>query len=165
MNPDRALAIEPLTAAAFAPFGEVIAAGAALQRFAINGGTTERLHALARARADDGDVVISLALAQARQFPFEIGMLERHPKGSQAFVPLDQRPYIIVVASSPTHPPHAFLATLGEGINFRAGTWHHPLLALQDGSQFLIVDRDGPGNNCDEVVLAPSWWLNQPFAA
>lgn len=162
MISERQLQLEPLNAAAFAPYGEVIAAGAALQRFAINGGSTERLHALARARADNGDVVISLALAQARSFPFEIAMLERHPHGSQAFVPLDQRPYIIVVASAPNHRPHAFLAMHGEGINFRAGTWHHPLIALRDGSQFLIVDRDGPGDNCDEVTLQPSWWLTAP---
>lgn len=157
MTDSRALVVETLTATAFAPFGDVIAPDAAQTRFAINGGTTQRLHALGRVTHDGGDVVISLGLAQARQYPFAIEMLERHPLGSQAFIPLDGRPYLIVVAEDPSSRPRAFLAAQGEGVNFRAGTWHHPLLALADDSRFLIVDRDGTEPNCDERQLAESW--------
>jgi len=158
----RALVVETLTATAFAPFGDVIAPDAAQTRFAINGGTTQRLHALGRVTHDGGDVVISLGLAQARQYPFAIEMLERHPLGSQAFIPLDGRPYLIVVAEDPSSRPRAFLAAQGEGVNFRAGTWHHPLLALADDSRFLIVDREGPEVNCEEITLVPNWQVSPP---
>lgn len=159
MSERRTLVIEPLEPATFAPFGDVIGIDAARDRFAINAGTTERLHALGRVTHEGGEAVLSIGLAQARKFPFAIRMLERHPLGSQAFVPLDGRPYVVVVAESPEAMPRAFLARQGEGVNFRAGTWHHPLIALADDSRFLIIDRDGPSANCDEVALAHEYWI------
>lgn len=156
------LVLQPLTPAAFAPFGDVIGVNAARDRYAINAGTTERLHALGRVSHDGGDVVISIGLAQARVFPFAIRMLERHPLGSQAFIPLDGRPYVVVVAESPEATPKAFLARHGEGVNFRAGTWHHPLIALANDSRFLIVDRDGPSANCEEAALPAAYWIESP---
>jgi ureidoglycolate lyase len=151
------LRVEPLTADAFAPFGDVIAADAARTIYAINDGTSQRFHALARVDSDGGSTVLSIFRAQPRALPFAVRMLERHPRGSQAFVPLSGMPYLVVVAPDPALPPRAFLARGDQGVNFRRGTWHHPLLALESESDFLVVDREGGDDNCDEATLAQAW--------
>lgn len=153
------LTVERLTPPAFSPFGDVIAFGVASKVFPINHGTTMRHHALARVEVGAGHGLISLARAEPRTLPFAVTMLERHPLGSQAFIPLSKTPYLIVVAESPEHPPRCFLAAHGEGVNYRAGTWHHPLIALERPSDFLIVDRGGDGHNCDEANLPRTWWI------
>lgn len=152
---------EPLTAAAFAPFGELIAVDAAKRHFSINGGNTERYHDLAElVPGPDGKLIVSIFRGLPRQLPFAIEMMERHPLGSQAFVPLTAQPYLVVVARpGPAPGPddlRAFLARPGEGVNYAPGTWHHPLLALNEICDFLVVDRSGPGNNCDEVRITPA---------
>ena len=156
----RELVVEPLTPAAFAPFGEVIAPEAARTAYGINDGTSQRFHALGHVEADGGQAVISIFRAQPRALPFEVRMLERHPLGSQAFVPLSDAPYLVVVAEDPSAPPRAFLARR-QGVNFRRGTWHHPLLALEGTSDFLVVDREGADANCDEVALAQAWVITR----
>lgn len=153
------LAIEPLTPEAFAPFGEVIHAEAARKVFPINQGTTTRFHALAKVELDGGAAAISLARAQPQALPLAIRMLERHPLGSQAFVPLGGVRWLVVVAASPLDTPRAFLADRGQGVQYRRGCWHHPLIALDAGGDFLIVDRVGAGENCEEAVLAGEWWV------
>lgn len=152
---------EPLTAAAFAPFGELIAVDAAKRHFSINGGNTERYHDLAElVPGPDGKLIVSIFRGLPRQLPFAIEMMERHPLASQAFVPLTAQPYLVVVARpGPAPGPddlRAFLARPGEGVNYAPGTWHHPLLALNEICDFLVVDRSGPGNNCDEVRITPA---------
>jgi ureidoglycolate lyase len=159
-DPAATLRIEPLTREAFARFGDVIAFGAASQAYPINNGTTQRHHALARVEVGAGHGLISLARAEPRMLPFAVTMLERHPLGSQAWIPLSKMPYLIVVAESPEHPPRCFLAAHGEGVNYHAGTWHHPLIALDQVSDFLIVDRGGEGDNCDEADLPRTWWID-----
>lgn len=158
----QVLRVEPLTPTAFAPFGEVISFEAAHEVFPINNGSTQRHHALAQIEVGAGHGLISLARAEPRALPFAVTMLERHPLGSQAFIPLSKQPYLIVVAESPQHPPRCFRATNGEGVNYRAGTWHHPLIALDVVSDFLIVDRGGVGHNCDEQDLPQTWWIDLP---
>jgi ureidoglycolate lyase len=161
---------EPLTASTFAPFGEVIAVAAAQRHFPINGGNTERYHDLAElVPGPDGKLIVSLFRGQPRALPFAIEMLERHPLGSQAFMPLGDQPYLVVVAP-PGPPPgpddlRAFLAQPGEGVNYAPGTWHHPLLALNEVSDFLVIDRSGPGNNCEETAIVPAMQLTLPVAS
>lgn len=159
MSEPLPLRVEALSREAFAAFGDVIEAGSAAQTYAINAGTTTRFHDLARIDTDrdGGRPVLSLFRAQPRELPFAITQLERHPLGSQAFVPLSQRPYLVVVAEDPASTPRAFLASNGQGVNYLAGTWHHPLLALDEVSDFLVIDRAGPGNNCDEVELSATF--------
>jgi ureidoglycolate lyase len=154
------LKIEPLTREAFAPFGDVIEATDAVKHFPINAGNTERFHDLAHLDADaDGRVIVSIFRGQPRALPFTVPMMERHPKGSQAFVPLSGRHYLVVVARAGEPPVAAdlrcFLATATQGVNYAKGVWHHPLLALDAVSDFLVIDRSGPGDNCDEVELMP----------
>ena len=153
------LKVEPLTPEAFAEFGDVIAADAARKVFAINQGSTQRYHALATVDLAGGHAAISLARAQPFALPFTVAMLERHPLGSQAFIPLNGTRWVVVVATSPDALPRAFLADRGQGVQYHRGTWHHPLIALDQGGDFLIVDRVGAGDNCEEVRLAQSWVL------
>ena len=154
------LAVQALTAEAFKPFGDVIEASEAVRHFPINAGNTERYHDLARLDpGQDGRVIVSLFRGQPRSLPFTVAMMERHPLGSQAFYPLSGRAYLVVVAL-PGDPPtastvQAFLATGQQGVNYAPGVWHHPLLALDAVSDFLVLDRAGAGPNCDEVVLTP----------
>lgn len=152
------LPVQLLTRANFAAFGEVIDAAEADRVIDINSGTAQRFHALAHVATDAiGCAIISIFRAQPRDLPFTLHMLERHPLGSQAFVPLSARPYLVVVASDPHEPPRAFLARPHQGVNIGRGVWHHPLLALEATSDFLVIDRAGPGANCDEVRLARAW--------
>ena len=149
---------EPLTREAFAPFGDVIEASDAVRHFTINAGNTERYHDLADIDAGpDGRVIVSIFRGQPRSLPFRVGMMERHPLGSQAFVPMSGRPYLVVVAPAGLAPTasdlRCFVARGDQGVNYATGVWHHPLLALEGVCDFLVVDRSGPGHNCDEVQL------------
>ncbi|TLX63411.1 ureidoglycolate lyase [Stutzerimonas nosocomialis] len=151
----RTLQIEPLTKDAFAPFGDVIET-AGSDYFMINNGSTRRYHQLASvqtARPEDR-AIISIFRAQALPMPLTVRMLERHPLGSQAFVPLHGRPFLVVVAPAGDLPQpdqvRAFLAYGSQGVNYHLGVWHHPILALAPEDDFLVVDRSGAGNNCDE---------------
>jgi ureidoglycolate lyase len=157
-------AIEALSAERFAPFGDVISADTAARHFPINGGTTERYHDLADLDAGpDGKLIVSIFRGQPRELPFAVMMLERHPLGSQAFMPLVAQPYLVVVAPAGEAPEpdalRAFFAQHGEGVNYAKGVWHHPLLALNETCDFLVIDRSGPGNNCDEITLAEPVYL------
>jgi len=159
----QTLRMEPLTRAAFAPFGDVIELEGA-RHFPINGGTTERFHDLATLDVNEagGRPIVSVFRAQPRAWPVEISMMERHPLGSQAFVPLGGARYAIVVAPAGEFDParmRAFWAAPGQGVNYAKGVWHHPLLAFDPVSDFLVIDRGGTQPNCDEITLERAWRL------
>jgi ureidoglycolate lyase len=154
------MTLEKLTRETFAPFGDVITLEGA-QHYPINDGTTERFHDLASVDVSDqnGKPLISLFRSKPRSLPFELKVMERHPLGSQAFFPLSGRPYLVIVAASGELDEESlrlFLGRPGEGVNYAKGTWHHALFALDAESDFIVVDRDGPGANCDEVFLTRS---------
>jgi len=158
----RTLKIEPLTRAAFAPYGDVIEIGADAPGFAINAGTTQRFHDLGTAVATGSGarVVISMARAQPFSLPLEVGMVERHPFGSQCFVPVERVRFVVTVApdeGGTPGTPRSFLARPGQGINFHRGTWHAPLTALDRVTDFLIVDREGEERNLDEFRFEQPW--------
>jgi len=152
------LQVEPLTREAFAPFGELIEASDAAQHFTINAGNTERYHDLAHIEpGPDGRVIVSIFRGQPRTLPFTVQMMERHPLASQAFIPMSGKPYLVVVAPAGNPPGvedlKVFLARADQGVNYATGVWHHPLLALDGVCDFIVIDRSGPGHNCDEVQL------------
>jgi ureidoglycolate lyase len=161
----RELLIEPLTRAAFAPFGDVIELEGARQ-IPINLGTTMRYHDLAHIDVAEGGgrPLLNVFRGEPRALPFEVRMLERHPLGSQAFVPLTDAPYLIVVAPQGELVPasmRAFVSRGWQGVNYAKGVWHHPLIALDRVSDFVVIDRGGEGHNCDEQTLPESVWLTQ----
>jgi len=160
----RALKAQPLTAAAFAPFGQVIAA-AGPPSFFINNGRCGRYHDLARPdiRGDGGAVALSVGRSDPVSLPYRLTLLERHPLGSQAFVPMAATRMLVIVAPDAggrPGEPLAFVSTAGEGVQYHAGTWHGVLAPLAAGAaDFLIVDRIGPGANLEEHTLAQPYCI------
>lgn len=151
------LEVKPLTKDAFAPFGDVIETEGS-DHFLINNGSTRRYHDLAKVEMlNDGHALINIFQATPLEYPLSVKMVERHPFGSQAFIPLSGRPYLVLVAKAgeSVEPSDltAFIASPGQGVNYRVGTWHHPVLALEAVSDFLVVDRGGEGHNCDEIFF------------
>jgi len=148
----------PLTAAAFAPFGDVIETTQARERREINYGYTQRFHDLARLDVTGaaGTPLVSIFRSTPLARPVAVKVMERHPLSSQAFFPLDDRPYLVVVADKGDFDIahlRAFVAAPRQGVNYHAGVWHHFSLALDAPSDFLVIDRGGSEKNCDEVFL------------
>lgn len=153
----RTLTPIPLTSTNFAPFGDVVEASGIAKP--INYGQTERYHDLAAIDTDaqDGQTLVNIFRSTPLPLPIEIKIMERHPLSSQMFMPLSDNPYLVVVAPKGAFDEskiEVFLATANQGVNYHAGTWHHYSLALNAVSDFLVVDRGGSGNNCNEVKLA-----------
>ncbi|MCB8887988.1 ureidoglycolate lyase [Vreelandella malpeensis] len=152
------LTAEPLTAEAFAPFGEVIDARVS-SSFAINAGRTQRHHDLARVETygENAHTLINIFVSQPVTLPLTLTFLERHPQGSQAFMPLHGERFIVVVApkGEAIEPGavRAFLTDGRQGVNYAAGTWHAINSVLEREGEFLVVDRGGEGDNCDEYPL------------
>lgn len=164
----RALHPAPLTAARFAQFGDVIEARGAART--INDGHALRFHDLAALEldADGGRGVVSIFRSTPPAYPFAIKTMERHPQSSQAFMPLSGRPFLVVVAPAGDFDAglvEAFVASASQGVNLRKGVWHHFNLALEAPSEFLVIDRDGPGENTDEVALDAPLLLHAPVRA
>jgi len=153
----RTLRPEPLSAAAFAPFGDVVELAGARQ-IPINEGTTIRFHDLAGVDvlAEGGRTLINLFRAQPREEPVLLSLMERHPLGSQAFLPLSEAPYLVVVAQDEGGRPgelRAFVTNGWQGVNYARNVWHHPLLALGAVRDFIVIDRGGAGANLEECRL------------
>lgn len=159
------LTAQPLTKEAFAPFGNVIEPYAEAEQtakncYVINNGFATRHHAIATASLDGGEVGMSIFMAKPRQIPIALSVMEFHPLGSQAFFSMNGEDYVVVVAPKGEAPKSAddlkvFYAKSTQGVQYAAGVWHHPLLALNTESPFLVVDRiNGEGNNCIELDIS-----------
>ncbi|ETX29334.1 ureidoglycolate lyase [Roseivivax isoporae] len=154
------IATEPLTDEAFAPFGEVLEAAGPPDKL-INQGLCGRFHD--RARLDfgaEGRAGISIFRAELRSLPYRLDMMERHPEGSQAFVPMCAHGFLVIVApDADDRPgaPRAFLTAPGQGINLHRNVWHGVLTPLAGSGLFAVVDRIGPGANLQEH------WFDAPY--
>lgn len=155
----KQMTLEPLTAEAFAPFGQVIEKQGA-EHIAINDGLATRFHDLAKidTGAGDGRALVNIFAGLARPRPVEITMLERHALGSQMFMPLGPCQWAVVVA-----PPgpldeaaiRGFLVGPGQGVNYDPGTWHHPLIVFGGPCDFLVIDRGGAAQDCEIAPISP----------
>ncbi|MEZ5930369.1 MAG: ureidoglycolate lyase [Alphaproteobacteria bacterium] len=148
----RSITVEPLTADAFSPFGDVLEAAGEPDRI-INRGACGRWHDLARLDMTDGRAGISLFRAEPRSLPCRLDMMERHPFGSQAFLPMSETPFLVVVAPDDDGRPgrpRAFVTAIGQGVNYRRGVWHGVLTPLHAPGLFAVIDRIGPGDNLEE---------------
>lgn len=162
----EALVPEPLSAETFAPFGSVVEADPSTMRL-INGGNTERYHALAEAEAlgQEARVILSIFRGAPRAFPYAVAMMERHPLGSQSFSPLTRRDWLVVVAPDEDGRPgrpRVFRARGDQGVNYRANVWHHPLMTVGETMDFLVVDRAGAGNNLEEFFYDTPFLIAEP---
>ena len=156
--------IEPMSADAFAPFGDLLEAKGMPDKI-INQGLCGRFHDRARMDFSDGRAGISIFHAEKRDFPLKLDLVERHPDGSQAFVPMSHQPFLVVVAEDQNGIPQnirAFLTEAGQAINIHRGVWHGVLTPLYDPGLFAVIDRIGEGPNLeeywlpDEVIIATS---------
>ena len=153
------LRLRPIDAAAFAPFGDLIDASGDPDRI-INEGRCGRFHDRARLDFGDGRAGLSLFRAEPRSLPLPLRMVERHPDGSQAFVPMSLDPFLVVVAPDESGRPGTPLALLtepGQAVNFHRGTWHGVLTPLAGPGLFMVIDRIGPGSNLQEH------WFDAPY--
>ena len=151
---------QPLTAQAFAAFGDVIEARSDTV-ININQGTSQRFHDLARVdvASGEGHLLVNIFRASPYPEPLTLAMMEKHPLGSQLFMPLQQHAYLVAVAQASDQVSAGditvFSASGNQGVNFQPGTWHHPLLVLVQ-QDFLVVDRGGKGDNLVEQDLDQS---------
>jgi ureidoglycolate lyase len=164
-----ALLVEALSAEAFAPFGDVIEARET-HAFWVNDGQAQRFHDLARVEVGvDGHTSVSIFRSASSHFPLALHQLERHPLGSQAFIPLGAHPFLVVVAATTAADvpewPRAFLSNGQQGVNYRPGLWHHALITLDHSTDFLVIDRGGPSANCDVVQLTAGYMIDAALLA
>lgn len=157
---DRTLVAEPLDAAAFAPYGDVIEAAG--DSFPINGGMCDRFHDRARMEfTEGGRAGVSVASSRPFALPLAFDLVERHPLGSQAFVPMSEDPFLVVVAPDEDGRPgrpRAFMAGPGQGVNYLRNVWHGVLTPIGRPARFLIVDRvGGTGVNLEEYRYDSNW--------
>ncbi|MGJ5618740.1 ureidoglycolate lyase [Sulfitobacter sp. MF3-043] len=151
--------IAPLTAQAFAPYGDVLEVSGTPDKI-INQGKCGRFHDLANLDFADGKAGISIFQGEKETLPLTLEMVERHPEGSQAFVPMSADPFLVVVAADKAGTPidpRAFLTAPGQAINFHRGTWHGVLTPLSEPGVFAVIDRIGNGANLEEH------WFTQPY--
>ena len=148
----------------FSKFGDVISING-LKPLNINNGYAKRYDDIANLNTsmENGKTTISIFSALKRSFPMKVEMMEKHPLGSQAFIPMKETTFLVLVAPEGTRPNiekiESFIIPKGIGINYKPGTWHFPLISTEN-MNFLVVDRTGPGNNLvvedlnkEEIIL------------
>lgn len=154
---------KPLTAEGFAPYGDVLDVSGEPDKI-INQSFCGRYHD--RAKMDfgpDGRAGINLFKAKPRELPYVLDLMERHPDGSQAFLPMSMDPFLIIAARDEggiPGVPEAFVSAPGQGINFHRNVWHGVLTPLHEPGLFAVVDRIGETPNLEEVWLKPQYVVN-----
>ncbi|WP_158966489.1 ureidoglycolate lyase [Chachezhania sediminis] len=160
MSDDRQIRAQPITAEAFAPFGDLIEAAGDPDKI-INQGLCGRFHDRATLEFGAGRAGISLFRAKARALPLVLDMVERHPAGSQAFVPMTPDPFLVIVApdvDGRPGTPLAFVTRSGLAVNYHAGTWHGVLTPLTAPGLFAVVDRIATTEEAPSVNLEEHWF-------
>ena len=160
----QTIVIQPMTAAAFAPFGDLIDCSGAADKI-INQGLCGRFHDRAQMDFADGRAGISLFRAEPRHLPLSLEMVERHPEGSQAFIPMSEHGFLVIVAPDDAGKPGrplAFETAPGQAINFHRGTWHGVLTPLHAPGLFAVVDRIGDGGNLEEHWFETAFQVVRP---
>ena len=141
----------PITKENFAKYGDMISTKD-IKPLEINNGYAKRYDGVANLNtsSDNGETTISIFSALKRNFPMKIDMMEKHPLGSQAFIPMKETTFLVFVAPKEEKPDlnkiEAFIIPPGIGVNYKPGTWHFPLISTED-MNFLVVDRKGSGDN------------------
>jgi len=148
---DKIIKPIPVTKEKFSRFGDMISTSE-IKPIEINNGYAKRYDGIANLNTskDNGETTISIFSALKRNFPMKIDMMEKHPLGSQAFIPMKETTFLVFVAPNGERPDlnkiESFIIPPGIGINYNPGTWHFPLISTED-MNFLVVDRKGSGDN------------------
>ena len=162
---DRRIVLQELTDQAFSPFGDVLEATGEPDKI-INAGLCGRFHDLARldVAGRESRAGISLFRSRARSLPHTLDMMERHTLGSQAFIPMSNDPFMVIVAPDDAGRPGtplAFLTRPGQGVNYHRNVWHGVLTPLVDNALFAVVDRIGDGDNLEEFFFERPWQVTR----
>ena len=162
----KAIIARPLTREVFAPFGEVLEKAGSETRL-INNGMCTRHHDLAAVeiRGEGGRPSVNIFAGKPYAMPLMLEMVERHPLGSQAFIPMHDRPFLVVVCPDEEGrpgTPSAFITKPGQGVSFPPGQWHGVLTPLDEPGDFVVVDRAGDGNNLEEYYFDEPWRIELP---
>jgi ureidoglycolate lyase len=157
----RTIQAEPLTAHAFAPYGDVLEASGTPDKM-INQGLCGRFHDRATLDFGDARAGISIFHAQVRSFPYTLDLVERHPEGSQAFLPMTEHPFLVIVTTAPDATPRAFITNGAQGINLHRGIWHGVLTPLHTPGLFAVVDSIGTTPNLEEHPFELPWIVTNP---
>ena len=142
---------KPITKENFSKFGDVITTEN-IKPLEINNGYAKRFDDIAKIDTsnENGETTISIFSALKRSFPMKIDMMEKHPLGSQAFIPMKETTFLTLVAPEGEKPDlekiESFIVPKGIGVNYKTGIWHFPLISTED-MDFLVVDRKGLGDN------------------
>ncbi|SDW73251.1 ureidoglycolate lyase [Ruegeria halocynthiae] len=155
----KRIVAEPISAEAFASFGDLIDIAGAPDKI-INQGQCERYHDRANLDFGDARAGISLFNANPREMPYLLEMVERHPDGSQAFIPMTHQSFLVIVApdeGGQPGQPRAFITYPGQAVNYHRGTWHGVLTPLHGPGLFAVVDRIGESPNLEE------YWFSTPY--
>lgn len=159
----RKIKIQPLTLEAFAPFGDVLCFEGTPDKI-INQGLCERYHDRAQMSISDGKAGISLFDGAPRALPYQLDMMERHPLGSQAFLPMSEHPFLVIVApdeGGKPGKPLAFITSAHMGVNYHANIWHGVLTPLSAPGRFAVIDRIGHGANLEEFWFEESYIIDE----
>ncbi len=151
----RLMKAQPITSAAFAPYGQVIEPGKVAPTL-INAGLCQRFTDLATFEVIDGTIGLSLFRSQVRSLPHQLDLLERHPLGSQCFIPMGGSAYLVIVALDEAGRPgaiEAFVASPEQPVNIARNTWHGVLTPISGSGEFVVLDRIGLGGNLEEFRL------------
>jgi len=164
---NRIITAQPLTRENFSPFGQVIDPDGWTDHYPINNGKCERYHRIADAEATgtDARVILSIFKGKPYEMPLQLTMMERHPFGSQAFMPLSPRPFLVIVAHDAGNAPgepHAFITGPGQGVNYPRNLWHAVLTPIGRPQDFLVVDRAGTEKNLEEFHFAEPYEVRLP---
>ena len=155
---------KPITKENFSKFGDMITTEN-IKSIEINNGYAKRFDDIAKLDTsnENGETTISIFSALKRSFPMKIDMMEKHPLGSQAFIPMKETTFLTLVAPAGEKPDleqiESFIVPIGKGVNYKAGVWHFPLISTED-MDFIVVDRKGSGDNLvieniekEEIIL------------
>ncbi len=150
----KTIKIKPLNQTEFSPFGDVVEIPKDKKPMLINNGTTERFPDLTNIITQGSDARTAISIFRAKPFtlPYTLTFMERHPFGSQLFMPLVPSRFLAIAAhdeNGKPSEPQAFLVAPNQGINFKINTWHGSLVALDERRDFLVVDREGIENNLE----------------
>jgi ureidoglycolate lyase len=159
----------PLTASNFAPYGQVIELHSARQ-ISINSGLTTRFHDLLDIDASQqgGRAIVNVFRTSPLPLPHRVTTMERHPLGSQAFIPMETTPFLVLVGKPVETPSESdlelFITDGQQGINLYCNTWHHFQIVLDHTQDFLVIDRGGAGNNLEEIEISGEAWIQDSVA-
>ena len=156
---NQLLTVNSLDEISFRPFGDILETQS-MPTVTINQGNCRRFSDLATLDFSDGRAGISIFHAKPYDSPINLELLERHPEGSQAFIPLSEQPFLVIVAQDEggiPGIPNVFLTNGCQGVNYHRNTWHGVLTPIQGNGLFAVVDRIGAGNNLEE------YWLKTPY--